>query len=46
MSGIKLEDLNVLSEETLITPAILKDLLPGSPEALATVASGRAVGQR
>ena len=42
MTGIKLEDLNVLSEETLITPAILKDLVPGSPEAMATVASGRA----
>ena len=42
MTGIQLEDLNVLNEETLITPAILKDLIPGSPAALATVASGRA----
>ena len=41
MAGIPLEDLNVLSEETLITPAILKELVPGSPEALATVAAGR-----
>ena len=42
MTSIQLEDINVLSEETLITPAILKDLIPGSPAALATVASGRA----
>ena len=41
MTDIQLEDLNVLNEETLITPAILKDIVPGSTKALATVAKGR-----
>ena len=41
MSKTKLEDVNVLSEETLITPAMLKKKFPISPEALATVNAGR-----
>lgn len=38
---IKLDDLNVLSEETLINPNQLKDLVPASDQALATVAESR-----
>ena len=41
MSKTKLEDVNVLSEETLITPAMLKKKFPISTEALATVNAGR-----
>ena len=41
MTEIKLDDLNVLSEETLINPNDLKDLVPASEQALATVAEGR-----
>ncbi len=41
MTSIELEDLNVLSEETLTTPSMLKDLVPINPEALATVMQGR-----
>ena len=41
MTDIKLDDLNVLSEETLITPNLLKEKVPASEQALATVAEGR-----
>lgn len=41
MTEIKLDDLNVLSEETLITPNLLKQKVPASEQALATVADGR-----
>ncbi|SVB92981.1 uncharacterized protein METZ01_LOCUS245835, partial [marine metagenome] len=37
----QLEDLNVLSEETLIYPEELKILAPASDASLATVAEGR-----
>lgn len=41
MNDIKVDDLNVLSEETLMTPEALKEQVPASDEALATVAGGR-----
>ncbi|MBJ6137781.1 3-deoxy-7-phosphoheptulonate synthase [Marinobacter litoralis] len=41
MSGKKLENLNVASQEQLITPEALKDELPLSDKAANTVASGR-----
>ncbi|MFT5012805.1 MAG: 3-deoxy-7-phosphoheptulonate synthase [Planctomycetaceae bacterium] len=41
MTEIKLDDVNVLSEETLITPTHLKEMVPASDHALATVAEGR-----
>ncbi len=41
MNEIKVDDLNVLSEETLINPEQLKDVVPASDKALATVAGGR-----
>jgi 3-deoxy-7-phosphoheptulonate synthase len=41
MTDMKLDDVNVLSEETLITPNKLKDKVPASAQALATVANGR-----
>ena len=41
MNQIKLEDLNVLSEETLIKPEELKQTVPVSEHALATVSGGR-----
>lgn len=41
MTELKLDDLNVLSEETLINPNDLKELVPASDKALATVAEGR-----
>lgn len=41
MTEIKLDDVNVLSEETLITPNLLKEKVPASEHALATVAEGR-----
>ena len=41
MTDIKLDDVNVLSEETLITPTDLKKMVPASESALATVAEGR-----
>lgn len=41
MTEIKLDDVNVLSEETLITPNHLKELVPASENALETVANGR-----
>jgi 3-deoxy-7-phosphoheptulonate synthase len=41
MNEIKVDDLNVLSEETLINPEELKALVPTSDHALETVAGGR-----
>lgn len=41
MNEIKVDDLNVLSEETLINPEQLKELVPASDKALAVVAGGR-----
>lgn len=41
MSDIQLDDLNVLSEETLINPEELKAMVPASDAALRTVAEGR-----
>lgn len=41
MNEIKVDDLNVLSEETLITPEQLKEKVPASDRALETVAGGR-----
>jgi 3-deoxy-7-phosphoheptulonate synthase len=41
MSDIQVDDLNVLSEETLISPEQLKQRVPASAKALATVAGGR-----
>lgn len=41
MNDIIVDDLNVLSEETLITPEGLKAQVPASADALATVAGGR-----
>ena len=42
MSDLIVDDLNVLSEETLVNPNQLKDSIPASENALATVARGRA----
>ncbi len=41
MNDIQVDDLNVLSEETLISPEQLKQRVPASDKALATVAGGR-----
>lgn len=41
MNDIQVDDLNVLSEETLVNPEQLKELVPASDQALATVAGGR-----
>jgi 3-deoxy-7-phosphoheptulonate synthase len=41
MNDIKVDDLNVLSEETLITPEQLKEAVPASDTALETVSGGR-----
>ena len=41
MNEIKVDDLNVLSEETLINPEELKDSVPASDRALESVSSGR-----
>ncbi|MGM0953099.1 MAG: 3-deoxy-7-phosphoheptulonate synthase [Pseudomonadota bacterium] len=41
MSGKKLENLNVASQETLITPEALKEQMPLSDKAADTVANGR-----
>ncbi len=41
MNQIKMDDINVLSEETLINPEALKQVLPASEQALMTVAKGR-----
>ena len=41
MSGKKLENLNVASQETLITPEALKQEMPLSEKAAETVANGR-----
>jgi len=41
MNDIKVDDLNVLSEETLINPNQLKLDVPASEKALATVSNGR-----
>ena len=41
MNDIKVDDLNVLNEETLITPERLKELVPASEKALETVSNGR-----
>ena len=41
MNNIKVDDLNVLSEETLVNPEQLKQQVPTSDAALATVAAGR-----
>ena len=42
MRNLVVDDLNVLSEETLVNPNQLKDSIPASENALATVARGRA----
>ncbi len=41
MSPVKMEDINVLSEETLINPNQLKKDIPASPAAQATVSNAR-----
>jgi 3-deoxy-7-phosphoheptulonate synthase len=41
MTNVVVDDLNVLSEQTLMTPNELKKLIPASSQALATVANGR-----
>lgn len=41
MNDIKVDDLNVLSEETLMNPEELKDSVPASDQALETVSRGR-----
>ena len=41
MNNIQVDDLNVLSEETLITPEKLKERVPASDRALETVSGGR-----
>ncbi|MDA0789139.1 MAG: 3-deoxy-7-phosphoheptulonate synthase [Proteobacteria bacterium] len=41
MTNLIVDDLNVLSEETLISPNELKALVPASEQALATVTGGR-----
>ena len=42
MTDLIVDDLNVLSEETLVNPNQLKDSIPASDDALATVARSRA----
>ena len=41
MNDIRLDDLNVLSEETLMNPEALKDSVPASARAMETVSGGR-----
>ena len=41
MTNVIVDDLNVLSEQTLITPNELKKLIPASDTALATVSNAR-----
>ncbi|MCB1645267.1 MAG: 3-deoxy-7-phosphoheptulonate synthase [Pseudomonadales bacterium] len=41
MTNVKVDDLNVLSENTLITPNALKQAVPASEKALETVANAR-----
>ncbi len=41
MNDVQMDDLNVLSEETLVTPEKLKELVPASDHALETVSGGR-----
>lgn len=41
MTNVQVDDLNVLSENTLITPTALKKLVPASEKALQTVANAR-----
>lgn len=41
MTELKVDDINVLSEETLINPNKLKEEVPASDNALATVSNGR-----
>ena len=41
MNNTTLEDLNVLSEERLITPAELKEMIPVSETGMKTVTEGR-----
>ncbi|MBT6586954.1 MAG: 3-deoxy-7-phosphoheptulonate synthase, partial [Gammaproteobacteria bacterium] len=41
MNNIKLDDLNVLNEETLMSPEELKDSVPASSQAMETVSGGR-----
>ena len=41
MNEIKVDDLNVLSEETLINPEELKEVVLASDDAMATVSGGR-----
>ena len=43
MTNVIVDDLNVLSEQTLITPNELKKLIPASDTALATVSNGRLI---
>ena len=46
MTDLKVDDLNVLSEETLITPNQLKVAVPASEHALATVSNARLAMKR
>ncbi|MFT4712361.1 MAG: 3-deoxy-7-phosphoheptulonate synthase [Candidatus Azotimanducaceae bacterium] len=46
MTNLKVDDLNVLSEETLITPNQLKTAIPASEKALATVSNARLAMKR
>jgi len=41
MTNVQVDDLNVLSEETLITPNELKEAVPASEQALETVSNAR-----
>ena len=41
MNPIQMDDINVLSEETLVNPDALKQALPASEQVLTTVATGR-----
>ncbi|NQV63778.1 MAG: 3-deoxy-7-phosphoheptulonate synthase, partial [SAR86 cluster bacterium] len=41
MTNVIVDDLNVLSEQTLMTPNQLKKLIPASDKALANVANAR-----
>ena len=41
MSEKTLNDLNVMNEETLVSPTELKNMIPASEEAIQTVRAGR-----
>ena len=41
MTELKVDDINVLSEETLINPTKLKEDIPATDQALAAVSAGR-----